>query len=163
MIVNKKDDLLVEYLRKINPQVQRITIHGDIAFLDIGLAKMMPLNMFGSGMIRAVRILAECILSDIRILLVDEIEYGLHHSAIEHLLTTLLTLTIEDGIQVFATTYSIDVVQALQQVLSQPGFEKHRPSTKCIALQRDKNGIVRPYRYDYRQFEHCISQNIEIR
>ena len=163
LIINKKDELLVKYLRVINPLIQRVTIHGDVAFLDIGLAKMMPLNMFGSGMIRAVRILSECISSDLRILLIDEIEYGLHHKAIEHLLTLLLTLTAEQRIQVFATTHSIDVVQGLQQVLSQHGFEKYRPTTKCITLQRDKSGLVRSYRYDYRQFDHCITQNIEIR
>ena len=163
LIVNKKDDILVGYLRKVNPLVQRVTVYENIAFLDVGLAKMIPLNMFGSGMIRTVAILAGCILGDVRVLLIDEIEYGLHHRAIEDLLATLLALTTENGTQVFATTHSIDVVQGLQQVLGQPGFEKHRPSTKCIALQRDKNGVVRPYRYDYRQFEHCISQNIEIR
>ena len=163
LIINKKDDILVDYLRKINPLVQRVTVHENTAFLDVGLAKMIPLNMFGSGMIRTVAILAGCILGNVRILLIDEIEYGLHHRAIEDLLATLLALTTEKGTQVFATTHSIDVVQGLQQVLGQRGFEKHRPSTKCIALQRDKNSIVRPYRYDYREFEHCISQNIEIR
>ena len=163
LIINKKDNLLVKYLREINPLIHRVTIHGDVAFLDIGLAKMMPLNMFGRGMIRAVRILSECIFSEINVLLVDEIEYGLHHRAIAHLLTLLLKLTAEQHIQVFVTTHSIDIVQALQQVLSQHGFEKYRTTTKCIALQRDQDGLVRSYRYDYRQFDHCITQNIEIR
>ena len=134
-----------------------------MAYLDIGLAQMMPLNMFGSGMVRTAMILSECMLRDSKILLIDELEQGLHYQAISFLLEALLRLAKEQGIQVFATTHSIEVIKGLQQVLGQEEFTEYRDTTKCITLQRDKDGIVRSYRYDYQQFDHCIEHGIEIR
>lgn len=163
LVVNKKDQLLVDYLQHINPRVAKISVLGNMAYLDIGLAQMMPLNMFGSGMVRTAMILSECMLRDSKILLIDELEQGLHYQAISFLLEALLRLAKEQGIQVFATTHSIEVIKGLQQVLGQEEFTEYRDTTKCITLQRDKDGIVRSYRYDYQQFDHCIEHGIEIR
>lgn len=163
LIVNKKDRLLIDYLQRINPRVTNITVLGNIAYLDIGLAQMMPLNMFGSGMIRATMILSECILQDSKVLLIDELEQGLHYQAISFLLEALLRLAKDQDIQIFTTTHSIEVIKGLQQVLGQEEFIEHRDTTMCITLQRDKDGIVRSYRYDYQQFDHCIEHGIEIR
>ena len=49
LIVNKDANELVKFLRVINPRVQGIATDGSIAYLDIGLDKMLPMNMFGSG------------------------------------------------------------------------------------------------------------------
>ena len=163
LVVNKKDQLLVDYLQHINPRVAKISVLGNMAYLDIGLAQMMPLNMFGSGMVRTAMILSECMLRDSKILLIDELEQGLHYQGISLLLEALLRLSKEQGIQVFATTHSIEVIKGLQQVLGQEEFTEHRDTTKCITLQRDKDGFVRSYRYDYQQFDHCIEHGIEIR
>lgn len=163
LIVNKKDPLLVGHLRHINPRVTKISVIGDVAYLDIGLSQLMPLNMFGSGMIRAAKILSECISRDVNILLIDEFEQGLHYQAISFLLETVLRLSKEHGVQVFATTHSIEVIRGLQQVLGKKECSEFRPTTKCVTLQRDKDGVVRAYRYDYQQFDHCIEHGIEIR
>ena len=163
LVVNKRDQLLVESLRHINPRVTKVSVLGGIAYLDIGLEQMMPLNMFGSGMVRVAMILSECILHDARILLIDEIEQGLHYQAISFLLEAILRLSREQGVQIFATTHSIEVIEGLQRVLGKSDFAEHRATTKCITLQRDKSGVVRTYKYDYSQFDHCIEHGIEIR
>lgn len=124
---------------------------------------MMPLNMFGSGMIRVAMVLSGCIFQDSQVLLIDELEQGLHYQAISFLLETLLRLAKEQDIQIFATTHSIEVIKGLQHVLGQADFTEHRDTTKCITLQREKDGVVRSYRYDYQQFDHCIEHGIEIR
>lgn len=163
VVIEKRDELLIEYLRIINPRVSRISVLGEVAYVDIGLAQMMPLNMFGSGMIRASMVLTECILNDVRVLLIDELEYGLHYRAIPSLLSTLIGLSHQMGIQVFATTHSVDVLKALQQVLQKDGLQERRATTTCYAMQRDDGDRVRSYRYDYDQFEHCIRNEMEIR
>ena len=163
LVIEKRDDLLIDFLRTINPRVARVSVLGDTAYLDIGLSEMMPLNMFGSGMIRAAMILSECILHEVEVLLIDELEYGLHYSAIAPLLKTLLKLAAELGIQIFATTHSIDTLRGLQQVLTQEESLEYRRTTTCFAIQRTGDGGVRSYRYDYDQFDHCIRNEMEIR
>ena len=163
VIVNKKTDELIKYLRVINSRIEGVTVSGDVAYLDIGLEKMMPLNMFGSGMIRAATILSSCILGNDRIVLIDEIENGLHYRAIPPLLKALLKLSEEGRVQIIATTHSLGVLESLSEVLSQEEFSQNRSTTNCYALQRDGQGTVRSYKYEYDQFEHCIAQRIEIR
>ena len=124
---------------------------------------MMPLNMFGSGMIRAAMILSPCILGNELIILIDELENGLHYQAIPPLLKSLLRLSSERHVQIFATTHSLELLKGLQQVLSQNQFSENQQTTHCYTLQRDEQGLVRSYRYEYDQFEHCIAHGIEIR
>ena len=163
LIVRKQAADLVHFFALINPRITDVAASGDIAYLDIGLDRMVPLDMFGSGMVRAASILSHCILGDEQVLLLDELENGLHHAAVRPLLQALLGLSSKRDIQVFATTHSLAVLKSLLDVLGEDGFSELRPSTHCFTLQRDQRGRVRPYRYEYAQFEHCLRQGIEIR
>lgn len=163
VIVQKKEEALVKFLQIINPRITDIAVNSNIAYADTGLDEMIPFNMFGSGMSRVAGILAPCILGKEQILLIDELENGLHHTAVLSLLKTLLALSHKQGMQVFATTHSISVLESLQQALREDAFSEHRATTNCYALQRDKNGLARSYRYKYEQFDHCIENGIEIR
>ncbi|MDE0221274.1 MAG: AAA family ATPase [Spirochaetaceae bacterium] len=161
--VDKKADRLIRYLRAINPRVQSVATNGNVAYVDVGLERMIPLNMYGSGVTRAAMMLAPCIAGNERILLIDELENGLHHAAMVPLLQALLTLTHEQRLQVFATTHSIAPLESLRLALNDERFSAFRDIISCYSLQRDQDGLVRPYRYDYAQFEHCIARGIEIR
>ena len=163
LIVRKQTARLVRFLKVINPRIRSIAVSGDIAYVDTGLDRMVPLNVFGSGMLRATTILSHCILANERLLLVDELENGLHHAAVRPLLEALLTLSREQHVQVFAATHSEAVLENLLAVLGEGEFSEHRASTHCFTLQRDREGCVRPYRYEYEQFEHCVRNGIEIR
>ena len=163
VIIQKKTEILVKFLKEINHRITDIAVSGDVAYVDIGLGQMIPLNMFGSGMIRAATILSPCILGEEDILLIDELENGLHHAAMLPLLKALLALSRDQGMQVFVTTHNIGTLESLLQALREEEFSEHRTTTNCYTLQRDKKGLVRPYRYEYAQFEHCIRHGIEIR
>ena len=163
LIVTKNSEELLQYLRVINPSVVAIATDGDVGYLDIGLDKMLPMNMFGSGMIRAAAIVSLCIMKSQRILLIDEIDNGLHHGAIPSLLAALLTLSRDRHIQVFATTHSLEILTGLREVLHGQEFADYRDSTCCYTLQRDKDDLVRAYRYGYADFNHCLEDGMEIR
>ena len=163
VIVNKKNDELVEILGRIDPRIQDIGIRDNVAYLDVGLERMMPLNMFGSGMLRAVNMLSYCLVGDTKVLLIDEIENGLHYKGILPLLRALLTLSAERGVQIFSTAHSIEILQGLREVLLDPEFAAMRSTTTYHVLAKDAQDLLRAYRYDYPQFDHCIENGIEIR
>lgn len=163
VVVHKKKDVLIEYLRIINSRIEDIAISGTVVHADIGLRRMIPLNMFGSGMVRAASMLALLIQGDQRILLIDELDNGLHYRAIPPLLQALMKLSSDRGVQVYVTTHSLEILSALQQVLSQEESSRYQSMTTCYALQTDRDGLVRPYRYGYSQFDHCLAHGIEIR
>ena len=88
---------------------------------------------------------------------------GLHYGAVPSLLQALLTLSRERNIQVFATTHSLGLLTGLRDVLHRPEFSDYRDTTSFFTLQRDKNGLVRSYRYGYADLNHSIENGIEIR
>ena len=163
IIVHKRQETLLRYLQMVNPRIKGVTADGQLAYLDIGLDKMLPLNMFGSGMGRACAVVSRCIFGDDRFLLMDEIENGLHYGAITSLLAALLTLTHDRGMQVYITTHSLGILRGLQEVLAREDMAEHRKTTVCYALQRDQDDAVRGYRYAYPDFDHCLRSGIEIR
>jgi hypothetical protein len=167
IIANKQESILLKHLRKMDPRIKDIQ-SGEVIRLDIGLSKRLPLNMFGSGLVRAVHILSSAIAGTtpadrIKILLIDEIEDGLHYKSIKPLLEALLSFCNSYGVQIFATTHSIDVLQILREILEEKELPEFRKKTVCYYLGRGKDGTVRSYRYGYESFDHCIKSAIEIR
>ena len=163
IIVSKREDQLLEILTHINPSIRRIAVRKDAVYLDVGLEKMVPLNMFGSGLIRAANVLALCILGDARIVLIDEIENGLHYTAGVPLLKALLSLAVQREVQIFATTHSLMILRALQEILNGDEFGKLRDEAVVYSLSKDRENQVRSYRYGYSEFDHCIKNSLEMR
>ena len=163
LIVRKQASRLVSFLQKINARITDVSTSGDLAYADIGLDRMVPLNAFGSGMVRAVNILTPLMLGNERILLLDELENGLHHAAVDSFLQVLLALSRDEDVQVFASTHSVGVLESLLDVLGNDAFSEHRSTVCCFTLQRDREGRVRPYRYEYAQLDHCVRHGIDIR
>ena len=56
LIVRKEAARLVQFLKVLNPRIRDLGASGDLVYLDIGLERMIPLNVFGSGMVRAASI-----------------------------------------------------------------------------------------------------------
>lgn len=163
VMIEKKKEEMVSIMRNIDAQIQDITLGGDKVFLDIGLRKMLPINLFGGGMIRAASIISRCLLDDMAIILIDQIEDGIHYIGIRTLLDAILALSFAKGTQIFVTTHSIDVLKCLQEILKEEKFVEIQSAIRCFILARDWKGAVRPYTYDYESFDHCIKHGIEIR
>ncbi len=163
VVVKKRKQELLDYLRFVNPRIQDIAVSGSRAFLDVGLDRMLPINMFGSGMIRACSIIAHCVVGESRILLVDEMSSGLHYHALVPMLKTMLRFSTERGVQMFVTTHSLSVLQSLREILDEKEMAELQDAVVCYALQRDAGGQVRAYRYGHEELDHCIRSGIEIR
>lgn len=164
LIVQKKKEKLIEIMKKIDPQIQDASTKGDIAYFDtVGLKEMLPITMFGGGVIRVADIISQCMLGNSNIVLIDEVENGVHHKGIRSLMEAIMDLSSSGRIQIFMTAHSIDVLKCLANTLDKENFQAFRPITACFVLARDKAGRVRSYKYDYEQFSHAIRHGIEIR
>ncbi len=167
LVERGSDGRLVDRLRKLNPRIRDLRLTAQAAFVDVaganGETSRLPLNMFGSGLVRAAQIMAHCLLSADRLLLIDEFDSGLHYESLPPLVEGLVALASEQGIQVLATTHNIDALKALRDTMSQPDLAEHRESVCCYALKRDYYKRVRTYRYDHAQFDHCIEHGLELR
>ena len=118
-------------LRIIEPKLQSIEDNSAGGFPmiwgDIGLSELVPLTMMGEGMTRLARLVLAIASSPGGLVLVDEIETGLHHTVMADIWRAVDEVAIEFDAQVVATTHSYECIRAAHEALgSGDGFLLHR-------------------------------------
>lgn len=82
-------------------------IHG-----DIGAGQLIPLPMMGEGFNRILSITLAILDSPGGVVLIDEVENGLHYAAMGQLWSAILSAATSADVQLFATTHSRECVIA---------------------------------------------------
>ncbi len=119
-----EDDIreaVTRIMREIDPGVQKFEIVDTgrttstiiIKHKDTG---MTPISAFGDGVRRALLIAAMIPAVSGGVLLIDEIETALHVSVLDSVLRVLRTAADRYNVQVFATTHSLEAVDAVAKV-----------------------------------------------
>jgi hypothetical protein len=113
-----KDELLLEWLRFIAPEVRDLryisdsSSAADLPYLKInGDRGRIPLASMGDGLTRLFHIGLAMTNASGGVLLIDEFENGLHWEVQKELWTALFKASRDFGIQVFATTHSTDCIR----------------------------------------------------
>ena len=109
----------------------------------------------GEGMTRLARIVLAISSSPKGVVLVDEIENGLHHSVLGKVWKVVELAARQLGTQVFATTHSFECVQAARRALPHAAFRLHR-------LEID-NGERRCVTYGADAIDGAIRHGLEVR
>jgi AAA15 family ATPase/GTPase len=106
--------------------------------------KRLPLSLFGDAMNRIADIILKIINNQDSILLIDEIENGIHHSNQTAFWDFLYKLAEQLNVQIFATTHSLEMTEAfikagLDRQDSAAHFEltRHEKTNKIVAINRD--------------------------
>lgn len=106
-------------LRSIVPDLDRVYLLGDshaasrsIALALRGAARPVPLRSMGDGVNRVFGIALALVLAQEGVVLIDEVENGLHYSVQEEVWRAVFLLANELDVQVFATTHSWDGIRA---------------------------------------------------
>ena len=105
-------------MKRLNTRVEAIEPlqtdqqHGPLIFVDVGLKEMIPVTQMGQGFNRLLNIYSEVIASEVNVLLIDEIENGLHYSVMPQVFEGLFNAVKELDIQIFATTHSWECIVA---------------------------------------------------
>jgi AAA15 family ATPase/GTPase len=85
--------------------------------------KRLPLSLFGDAINRVAEIILKLVNSEHKILLIDEIENGIHHTSQREFWRVLFRLAVELDTQIFATTHSLEMLQAFADVGLEPNQE----------------------------------------
>ena len=156
------EERLEALLRKIEPRLKNIRSikpHGAaLIYVDLGLKEKIPAIHFGQGFIRLLSIYSELIASGKKVLLIDEVENGLHHSILTEIWRGLLHAAEQEDVQVFATTHSYECIKAAHAAFAETidyDFALHR-------LEEVK-GEITVTTYDKETLETSLASNFEIR
>lgn len=160
-----EDDVLVA-LRIIAPGVEGLSFVGEpessagrIPIVRIkGIDEPLPLRSLGDGMQRMLGIALALANAQDGMLLVDEIENGIHYSVQPELWQLIFQIAYRLNVQVFATTHSLDCIEAFQTAAQ----EDKQNEGLLIRLEFSK-GEVRATLFDEEELGIVTRQQIEVR
>jgi hypothetical protein len=160
------EETLQNLLAKVDPRIKKIRVDpgtdangdGNQVIVDIGLSELIPLTQTGQGINRLMSILADIIGESPDVLLIDEIENGLHHSIQEQIWTGLAEAAEKLNVQIFATTHSDECLRAANAAFeSRPNYD-----FSVIQLFRVQSGVQGRV-LDKQLIEAAIAGDIDLR
>ncbi len=162
MEIKNQQDLLTETLQIIEPKLQRIAMitRGGIPILhgDIGSSELMPLHVMGDGMVRICSIVLAIANAPDGIILIDEVENGLHHSVLKKFWTAVGNISRRFNTQIFATTHSYECISAAHEA-----FSENQPDDFCLYRLERIKGQIKAIAYEQKSLEFTIENRWEIR
>jgi len=146
-----KHEEICEYIRLLEPRVKRLAvlITGGVPFInaDIGKGELIPIPHLGAGAVRLLSLLLGIRSFSGGVILIDEIENGLHHSIMKKVWEVLATAARKENVQIIATTHSWECIQAAHDAFMEMGkydFRLHRLEmiqNKIKAISYDKDTL----------------------
>jgi energy-coupling factor transporter ATP-binding protein EcfA2 len=115
-----------QVIRLLEPRLKRMTTIADARGIpsiygDIGYGKLFPMSIMGDGTKRILTLCLSFLRAQNGIILVDEIESGLHHSTLVDVWKNLNWLSREFNVQIFATTHSYECIVAAHNAFTEFG------------------------------------------
>ncbi|HKV38230.1 MAG TPA: ATP-binding protein [Blastocatellia bacterium] len=123
-----------------------------------GIEQPIPIGSMGDGMWRMLAIAIAITQCKGGVLLVDEIDTGLHYTVMSDMWRLISGAAKELDVQVFATTHSFDCIHSLASVC----VSDHDPN-KMVTLQRIEPGKPRAIPYSETEIRVAAEKNIEVR
>ena len=162
--LTEEEDLVVQALRILDGNIERVAFVGASRGFSRGglLVKYKgsdyptPIGSLGDGMWRMFCIAVALIRSRGGILLVDEIDTGLHYSTLHEMWGLVLQTAEQLDIQVFATTHSSDCINSLANVCRD---ERHAQ----VSMQRLEAGSRMAVSYSEDEIWSASQHGIETR
>jgi predicted ATPase len=159
----KLDDL-INALRILEPRLTNLLllvegnstyIHGHLQ----GVAMPLPLLLMGDGINRLASIILSMFSAANGVMLIDEIENGIHHAALTNVWKAIDSASRAFNTQVFATTHSYECIQAAHDAFS----EANSDDLRVMRIDRLKDGMLRLANYDSEMLETALDSYFEIR
>jgi AAA15 family ATPase/GTPase len=127
-------------------------------YVDVGLKKMLPVTVLGSGFFHTLRIALGINATQNGMILIDELEDGLHYSIFPKVAALLIKALENKRRQVFIATHSIELIEAFLTVAKESGFN----DLCLINLSGTAEGVTVRY-FDADEVQYAFDLNAELR
>ena len=140
VLARKKRDL-IDMLKQVEPRLislDAVSPDGEQRiYAEIeGVAQALPLPELGHGFARLLYLFCTLLSTDAKLALIDEVESGVHYSALPTLLQGIKSVANQRKVQTIMTTHSWDCIRAACEV-----FADSPDDFQVIRLERTENNI----------------------
>jgi len=158
----KRKDIVTERLKYFDSRITTLEILNNIPYIGLeGIDQLLAVNMQGDGLRRYLNIVAASANPLNNILLIDEIDNGLHYSAYKKLWEAIFALSTTTNKQVFVTTHSKETLFRLSQMLEEnPAYQQE---LRLYTLAKTLNKGHQAYKYTYEGLSGACENDVEIR
>ena len=172
IVLTPEEDMIVEALRIIEPSIERIapgrseksstgssSSRRSSIFVRLkGVKDRVPIGTMGDGVWRLLGLALNIAPSANGILLIDEIDTGLHHTVMKNMWRFIYSAARKYNVQVFATTHSRDCYQSLAAIARESVTEMSEVTIHRIEPDRD-----RAVAYSEQEIVAAAKHDIEVR
>ncbi len=162
------EERVIDALKALDPKIERIAAvqgtlfqmpgRGGFFIKRQGEDKRIPIGSFGDGVWRLLAIATAVVRAKDGILLIDEIDAGLHHSVMANMWKIISKAATELNVQVFATTHSQDCVRSLASICTPEAI-----ANNDVTIQRIEADKGKSVSYTSKQIQIAAEQDIEVR
>ena len=159
------EEFVVGALQVLDQSIERVAFVGEasrgrggLIVKCSGLERPIPIGSLGDGMWRMFCIAASLVRTRGGVVLVDEIDTGLHYSAMEQMWTMVLQAARRLDVQVFATTHSSDCINSLAAA-----SRSDEAWADMVSLQRIEAEHSRAVSYSVPEIRMAARHGIETR
>lgn len=158
---NRKDSILT-LLKLFDARINSIEILTDDIYIGFeGMSQMLSVSMMGDGLRRYLNIVASAANPLIDILLIDEIDNGLHYSVYKKLWQALFALAEASNKQIFVTTHSKETLGHLNKMLEE--HVEYQQELRIFTLEKTRLKGYQAYRLTYNGLQEATANDIELR
>jgi AAA15 family ATPase/GTPase len=169
LVLTPEEEFIIQALQTIEPRIERIASvnfeksryvdsrSGFVVRLSDS-SQRIPIGSMGDGMWRILGLTLAIVNAKDGVLLVDEIDTGLHFSVMSDMWNLIWQTAKRLNVQVFATTHSSDCWTSLAAIAN-----AEKPSEDGITIQRIERGKPTSVVFTERQIAIAAERGIEVR
>lgn len=158
----KKKSVVLERLTHFDSRIVDIDILQDDVYVDFeNMLEKLPLRMVGDGMRRYLNIVASSANPMNNIILIDEIDNGLHYSAYRKIWEAIFMLAVSSNKQIFVTTHSKETLTYLNEMLEE--HSEYRDELRLYTIERTLKKGLQAYKYTFEGLKGACANDVEIR
>lgn len=162
MLKNKQKHLILDAIKILESRVTDVMVEDNgIVLIDIGYDSFLPINLLGDGMIHILKLISKTTSTPNGIYAIDEIGNGLHVSAVRGMWEMIFSQSKKLNTQIFATTHSKDVVEALQRMLANKEIEEGEVA--IYLLDKTPKAGVKAYKKSTKQLVRAWEVGSDVR
>lgn len=164
-MLTPEEETVLAALRTIEPKIERIAPVGGVSSRSGGsprggvaiklAGQRVPIGSLGDGIWRLLGISLALVRARGGVLLVDEIDTGLHYSVLENMWRLLSETARRLEVQVFATTHSRDCYESLAAIAHPGGHD--------VTIQRIERGKPLAVAFSEAEIVQAAKRGIEVR
>ena len=160
--VQNSQNGIVEILQEVEPRLKRLAVVSigvtPTIYAEIGLGRLVPLQLLGEGMSRIFSFALAIASAPGGVVLVDEIENGIHHSVMEKVWKAIGAFARSYDVQLFATTHSYECIGAAYRAFEADEEDELR----LFRIERTLEGKYRSVKFDRERLGSVLQFNMEV-